>query len=344
MATRMALRLLVGAGTVAASTLSPPLLDTITFAQPDARHKLQSTNASIELHPHATPDCQSALALNRTAGGRVLFDMQVSPTEQTHLSVKYWGSIAMVNGTAFVEQANTWLLDPTTEPKWGQHGWAHSWPCELDQADPGRGNAIDGPFPDRWQYATYPLPKSWTENKTTLTIGLGTGLFQWYGAPGFMPSRALFKAYTHVEPFLEIPAEEQQGVAPPDAPPKPVDPNASAELATSVGAAVQHLFDVQVWNWTLVELGQMPACLFGAVSQNGFGCPMLKEPDCVFNPHTHQWPAVCKANVSSCKQHYQSSDDRGNLPWTTSMSKHTIKQSAAAPRDFRVYLTDYLWV
>ena len=107
MATRMALRLLVGAGTVAASTLSPPLLDTITFAQPDARHKLQSTNASIELHPHATPDCQSALALNRTAGGRVLFDMQVSPTEQTHLSVKYWGSIAMVNGTAFVEQANT---------------------------------------------------------------------------------------------------------------------------------------------------------------------------------------------------------------------------------------------
>jgi len=65
MATRMALRLLVGAGTVAASTLSPPLLDTITFAQPDARHKLQSTNASIELHPHATPDCQSALALNR---------------------------------------------------------------------------------------------------------------------------------------------------------------------------------------------------------------------------------------------------------------------------------------
>ena len=138
-----------------------------------------------------------------------------------------------------------------------------------------------------------------------------------------MPSRALFKAYTHVEPFLEIPAGEQQGAAPPDAPPKFVDPDASAELATSVGAAVQHLFDVQVWNWTLVELGQMPACLFGAVNQNGFGCPMLKSPGCVFNPHTHRWPDACKANVSSCKQTYQASDDRGNLPWTTSMSKYT---------------------
>jgi hypothetical protein len=43
---------------------------------------------------------RSALALDRAAGGRVLFDMQVSPSEQNHLSVKYWGGVAMVNGTA----------------------------------------------------------------------------------------------------------------------------------------------------------------------------------------------------------------------------------------------------
>ena len=133
-----------------------------------------------------------------------------------------------------------------------------------------------------------------------------------------MPSRPFFKAYTHVDPFLHIP-DEQQGTAPPHAAAKPADPHSSAELATSVGSAVQHLFDVQLWNWTLVELGQIPACLFGAVSQNGFGCPMIDTPDCKFDPHTHRWPGGCKANVTACKQSYQAHDDAGNLPWTTSM-------------------------
>ena len=133
-----------------------------------------------------------------------------------------------------------------------------------------------------------------------------------------MPSRPLFKAYTHVDPFLQIP-NEQQGTAPPQAAEKPSDPYSSSELAVSVGSAVQHLFDVQLWNWTLVELGQLPACLFGAVSQNGFGCPMIETPTCKFDPHTHRWPVGCKANVSACKQSYQAHDDAGNLPWTTSM-------------------------
>lgn len=239
-------------------------LDTLTFAQPRPSHRLQSVNATAEHQPDAPVDCRDALALDRQHGGRVLFDMSVSPTEPTHLTVKFWGGLSVVNGSNFTAQSNTWLLDATKG--WAQHGWAHAWPCELDQSDPGRSAALDGSFPGRWQYATYPIPEEWTRGKTTLRLGLGTGLFQWYGGPGYMPSRPLFKAYTHVAPFLDIPADEMQGSAPPLAPPKPVDSNASNALAASVGDAVQHLFDVQVWNWTLVELGQMPACLFGAVS------------------------------------------------------------------------------
>ena len=45
---------------------------------------------------------------------------------------------------------------------------------------------------------------------------------------------------------------------------------ASAQVAAAVAGAVQHLFDVQVYNWTDVARGAMPQCLFGAVSQNGF--------------------------------------------------------------------------
>ena len=66
-----------------------------------------------------------------------------------------------------------------------------------------------------------------------------------------MPSRALFRAYTHVDPFLAIAPSEQQGAAPPDAPPKPRDPQASTYVASNVGAAVQHLFDAQVTTLTL---------------------------------------------------------------------------------------------
>ena len=178
---------------------SPGLLGTITFAKPLPSHNLDATNATVELHPQATPDCRNALALNRTGGGRVLFDMAVSPTEVAHLSVKCWGGVSIVNGTPFESQSNTWLLDstcrisPTTgkcgSQRWQQHGWAHSFPCELDQADPGRSSALDGSLPGRWQCATCPLPREWTANKTTLRLGLGTGLFQWHGAPGHMPSR-----------------------------------------------------------------------------------------------------------------------------------------------------------
>ena len=60
-----------------------------------------------------------------------------------------------------------------------------------------------------------------------------------------MPSRPLFKAYTHIDPFLHIP-DEQQGTAPRQAAAKPSDPNSSAELATSVGSAVSDCGDCGV--------------------------------------------------------------------------------------------------
>ena len=45
-----------------------------------------------------------ALVLDREHGGRVLFNMTVDPDQQNHLTIKYWGGISYVNGTAFVKQ------------------------------------------------------------------------------------------------------------------------------------------------------------------------------------------------------------------------------------------------
>eukprot|EP00040_Diaphanoeca_grandis_P011172 m.57240 g.57240 ORF g.57240 m.57240 type:complete len:843 (+) comp22353_c0_seq1:83-2611(+) len=324
------------------SAIGLDILDDVVFAQPRPHHQLVSTNSSIIVQQDATSDCQNALLFDQTFGGRVLFNLTVDPTNQNHLTIKFWGGIGFnKNGTVpFLSQSNTWLLDPTTS--YTQYGWAHSWPCEIDQTNPSRGQSIDGAFPGRWQYATYPLPLNWTVGKTTLRIGLGTGVFQWYGGPEFYPSRALFKAYTHVSPYFMIPSEELQGVAPEDAPIKPADPNASAALAASVGLAVQHLFDAQVWNWTLVELGQMPMCLFGAVSQNGFQCPMIVSEDCKYDPHTHQYSNACKANVTECKRVWQASDDNGNLPWTTSLA--TLGQAYKSKSKWAAMYSGKTWV
>ena len=47
-----------------------------------------------------------------------------------------------------------------------------------------------------------------------------------------MPSRPLFKAYTHTDPYLVVPTSEIQGTAPPDAQPKPRSANSSDELVS----------------------------------------------------------------------------------------------------------------
>ena len=158
--------------------LATTALDTIDFAAPLPRHHVSVTNGTIVVQPDATADCRRALQLDLSHGGRVLFDMAVDPTRRTHITVKYWGGLGLNGSQPFLGQQNTWLLDPT-DGSYRQHGWAHSWPCELDQSDPVRGSSIDGPFPNRWQYVTYPLPAAWTAGQTTLRIGLGTGLFQW---------------------------------------------------------------------------------------------------------------------------------------------------------------------
>ena len=84
-------------------------LDTITFASPLPRHRLRSTNVTLEKESRAPGDNDVSLVLDRTHGGSILFDMKVDPISQNHITVKFWGDTAIVNGTAFMIQQNTWL-------------------------------------------------------------------------------------------------------------------------------------------------------------------------------------------------------------------------------------------
>lgn len=66
-------------------------LDTIVFASPSPRHNVSLVNASIERQPGVPDDETLALILDPKHGGRVTAELIVSPSEQTYITVKFWG-------------------------------------------------------------------------------------------------------------------------------------------------------------------------------------------------------------------------------------------------------------
>jgi hypothetical protein len=279
-------------------------LDTVIFGDAvSARaHGMRLQNAQVVRFNETEPLGEPAAVHISDAkpGGRVLFDMKVDPSVsvRTHLTVKFWGgSLAGIPQT----QRDTWLLDPKSNFS-SQYGSSHNFPCELDQVDPVRGIAMSGPLPGRWQYATFALPFEWTALRTKITLGLGTGNFVGYGPPTYMPSRSLFRAYTHVSPYLQIPPAEQQGSVPPLAAPRKPRSNFTADVDLQIAQGVQRLLDSQLMNWSAVRNYQLPSAIYGAPTAGDytFTCPQ---------PY----------NRSQCKSDWMRSDDRGNLPWSTSL-------------------------
>eukprot|EP01047_Picozoa_sp_COSAG01_P046337 COSAG01_NODE_4342_length_5118_cov_2.630205_1_plen_1459_part_00 len=272
------------------------------------QHNVHITNGSL-MHGQGLKASFDAVQLNLQ--GRVVFTMAVNGLAQNYVTVKFWGSQA---GLEVGSQLKTGpfvldLLDPQANFTKSFSVEGTSAP-ELDNASPGASAAL-GPFRGRWQYSTIQLPRAWTDHRCQITIGLGAGQWKGYGKPYLAPARAIYAVYTHKNPHLQVFGSEQQG-APPSAPapPAPQTPNASAVLDHNVQLGVQHILDAQAvaMNWSAVEAGVFPRCLFGAPSYKGFSC-------WVYN-HDHTRFLL---NTSACKTRYASLDDAGNLPWTWSM-------------------------
>ena len=105
-------------------------LDTLIFSNATnvADHKVQLRNAAIVAGPGATlGEPHAAQIAYAKPGGAILFELEVSPLEQNHITVKFWG------GKVAADQTDTWMLDPATNFT-VQYGSSHAWPCELDQA------------------------------------------------------------------------------------------------------------------------------------------------------------------------------------------------------------------
>ena len=239
------------AATVTSASAAPPLppLDTLAFGEASSAsaHSMALRNARVVRYNETAALGEPAAVhiADQNPGGAVLFVMAVDPRRRNHLTIKFLGGA--LAGVPQV-QRDTWLLDPAANFS-HQYGSSHNFPCELDQVDPIRGVAMNGPLPGRWQYITYALPLEWTLLRKKVKLGLGTGNFIGYGPPTFMPSRSFFRAYTHTDAYLQLPATEQQGAVPPLAAPRPPPANFTADVAKQIAAGVQHLLDEQLMDW-----------------------------------------------------------------------------------------------
>lgn len=139
-------------------------------------------------------------------GGSFSWIMKISPLEQNYLTVKLWGSDKDERSGRLILFANNL-----------QVGYRHEGDHDLlNQTD------NDPLAPGRFVYVTVPLPPQQTVGKSTIELRISaTGPIWSYGSHFkqyqkdlTLPTRGIYRAYTHTQPrFVPDPAE-RQGVTP----------------------------------------------------------------------------------------------------------------------------------
>ena len=216
----------------------------------------------VNKHSHC-PGPFGETARQLLPGGRLSFALEPA----LYVTVKFWGGQnSAPDGQSDARYLTTFFFDPLTG---AQYGDALANPPELDYVDCDA--VADQPMEGRWEYSTYVIPGNWTINgKMHLTVGTGT--FNKYGHEYHTPSRAVYRAYAHNEPFFQPdPSAEDQGALPAMAPSPSVPHDQQlAALRTRINMAVDQFMKSQLfgdtWN-ARVANGSAPAIMTGALSE-----------------------------------------------------------------------------
>jgi len=231
----------VEAGSAAASNASAAAcepLDIVIFGDSasEAAHNLDATLSDTVTGGLG----QSARVLNPTDtasfwGGTLTFDVKVSPTGTTYVTVRLWGD----------DHDST-----ATEAGFGSNNWRLQLFCEglqIGYQDEGAVDSLDildtSPrTPGRFFFHTLPLPEKLTAGKETVSLEIRSmGRIWSYGQNQAQlyrnqttPSRGIYRLYTHTDPCFAPPGGEVQGAAP-----VPVARTTGAEVLDAVKARVQ---------------------------------------------------------------------------------------------------------
>ncbi len=128
------------------------------------------------------------------------FELACDPQQQNYFTVKVWGG----SGAEAERPGSTLLLrDPDT----GDAPFGHVPHGPVPRNHPRRGEIsrqhMAAPFPGRFFYVTYPIPRAMTDGNSTVQLRL---LYK-----GPEPGLDVYNVYTHLESFFDPPADELQG-------------------------------------------------------------------------------------------------------------------------------------
>lgn len=193
-------------------------LDVVVFGDPDSEtaHTLTATLSDTFTGGLG----QSARVLNPTQpasywGGTLAFDVAVSPTGTTYVTVRLWGDDFDDTSEEAASGTNMWRLQLFCEGK------------QVGYEDQGAVDSLDildtAPrTPGRFFFHTLPLPEKMTAGKKKVTLEIrAMGRIWSYGQDASQlyrtmttPSRGIYRLYTHTAPYFVPPRGEAQGTAP----------------------------------------------------------------------------------------------------------------------------------
>ncbi|MDX5567787.1 Tat pathway signal sequence domain protein, partial [Streptomyces sp. ID05-04B] len=163
---------------------------------------------------------QRARVLNPTEpatywGGALKFDVAVSPTRTTYVTVRLWGDDFDSTSRQAASGTNMWRLQLFCDG------------LQVGHQDEGAVDSLDildtSPrTPGRFFFHTLPLPERLTRGKEKVTLEIRSmGRIWSYGQNTDQlyykmttPSRGIYRLYTHTEPCFVPPRGEAQGPAP----------------------------------------------------------------------------------------------------------------------------------
>lgn len=170
---------------------------------------------------------------DRYVGGVVKFTIKCDPAEQNYITLKLWGGETGAN-TLYLGHDGIRIGSNFSDwPPIDRLNWRKKIP----------------PFPGRFFYTTYLIPWHITKGKTSIQLELiSTGYLYGYAPtyenairPQGGPSRGIYAATIHVDPFFSPAPQEKQGVKPPTPVIRPYPDNIRNPLDQMIAEAEKSL-------------------------------------------------------------------------------------------------------
>ncbi|WP_242449558.1 fibronectin type III domain-containing protein [Dickeya fangzhongdai] len=206
-----------GAASSSAAAIAVGTIDQVSFGDSasEKSHSLVENNSQT-LSGGLGESARRLLPLSPAGvyGGSLTVTLRVDPLRRNYVSVKLWGED---DGNYDTGRLYLYIVKDGVEYQVGYRHEGDYMPLSVTH--------WSKPLPGRFFYSTTLLPYAMTKGSSTVTLKIvSTGRLYPFGSGGpdasnpyqyamNVPSRGIYRAYTHVDPFLDV-SGERQGSAP----------------------------------------------------------------------------------------------------------------------------------